>query len=179
MSLISVGAATRLCTHRSGWSLKKIPYRSQASRSYLSKAMQTVAKHQALVNAPVGSSEDLNSTGNRISLRSVGLHPNPAGVLDTEKVIDHFESLLPLRIICTADIHTRFELTLRVVPKEGEDRENARGSGVEGQLILEDGKLLYVFGETLGEIRAIGVEGFRCLSVLGDGRVGRGGFGKW
>jgi hypothetical protein len=50
-----------------------------------------------------------------------------------------------------------------------EDRDEAGRSGVEGELVLVDGELLDVLGETGGEV----------LTVLVQGGGEREGFGGW
>ena len=57
-------------------------------------------------------------------------------------MVDDLEPLVFLGKIHSADIHARFELALRVVAEEGQDRNHASRGNVERQFILEDRELL-------------------------------------
>lgn len=61
-------------------------------------------------------------------------------------MVDHLEPFVPLGKIYAANIHARFELALRVVAEESQDRDHAGGRNVERQFILEDRELLDVLG---------------------------------
>lgn len=156
--------------------MKKIPYRSQASLSYLNKSDQPAAN--ATSDAPVCSCEHGHGTRDSVGLARVSLHADPACVSDAQEVVDNLETLFSLRIVGTTDVHDLFELALRMVAEESEDGHDARRRDVQRQLVLDHGELLDELGKTLDEVGAVVVQllGRRC--ILGDGWVGRGGLGE-
>lgn len=91
-------------------------------------------------------------------------------------MVDNLEPLVPLWKVYATDIHARFELALRMVAEEGQDRDHANGRNVERQFILEDRELLDVLGQALYEVRPIRVQLLRGSRVLSCRRVGRGLF---
>ncbi len=99
-----------------------------------------------MVDAPVSTPEDCHCTRYVVSFSSVRLDPDPTGLFNTEKVVDHFESLFSFRIIGTADIHDALELTLGMVSEEGENGNDSRRRGVQRQLVLEHRELLDELG---------------------------------
>jgi hypothetical protein len=125
-------------------------------------------------NAPVSTIEDSYCARNRVGLVGVCLHANTTSMLVAEEVVDDLEPLLALRIIYARYILARLELALRVVAKEGKDRDNGRGRDVERELILEHRELLHEFRKALREVCAVVMQ-CRCrLCVLCLGRIGRG-----
>ena len=73
------------------------------------------------------------------------------------------------------DVHDTLVLALGVVAEEREHGDDARGADVERKFILEHRELLDVFGETLDEVGAVGVQLLSRISVFREGRVGGGG----
>jgi hypothetical protein len=59
-----------------------------------------------------------------IRLSCVRFDPNPALMLEAQKVVHNFEPLLSLWEIYSTDVHERLELTLRVIPQERKHRNN-------------------------------------------------------
>lgn len=157
MMLIEVLKTYYEQTYRSGWFSKKMPNRSQASRSYLETMLSKPSGAIQRVPSPVSTTEDLDCTRYRVCLTSVRFDADPTTVLDAEQMVYDFESLFSLRIVCAADVHNLLELTLRVVAEECKDGYNGRRRDVQGQFVFEDGELLNEFRETLQEVRAIGV----------------------
>ena len=91
-------------------------------------------------------------------------------------MVDDLEPLVPLREVHSADVHTCFKLTLRMVAEEGQDGDHASRWNVERQFILEDRELLDVLGQALYEIRAVRVKFLRGSGVFSSRRVRRGLF---
>ena len=182
-------ARVRNTTHRSGWSLKNTPYRSQTSRSYLHEAArsQLLSRKEAYTrssqsnrtqcqrdNVPVCTPEDRRRARDCIDLASVGFDPDAPTELHAEKVVDNLKALVTFRVVGSADVHACLELALRVVSEERQHGDDAGGRDVKRELVLEDGELLDVFREALEEVGAVGVQFLRRLRILGDRRIGRG-----
>ena len=129
-------------------------------------------------SVPISTTEDRHSTRDSIDFRGIGLHPNSSTVLDTQKVVHDFETLIPLREVDTADIHTSLVLTLGVVTKESEDGDNGGGCDIESQLVLKHGELLDEFRQALHDVRAILVKLLSSLGVFNESGVWRGWFGE-
>lgn len=128
---------------------------------------------------PVCTPEDGNSTGDRIRFSCIGLDPNSATLGNTEQVVHNLESLVPVGVICTTDVHAAFKLTLRVVSQERKHRNDTRRGDVESEFVLENGELLDEFGQTLHEISAIGMQGFSGLCMKRDSWIRRCRFLEW
>ena len=108
---------------------------------------------------PISTTENTNGARNGIGLCSIGLDPDPAAVLDTQQMVDDFEAFLAFGVVCTTDIHDTLELALAVVTEKSENGDDSGGGDVESELVVEDGKLMNEFWETLGEVGGVGVEG--------------------
>lgn len=108
---------------------------------------------------PISTTENTNGARNGIGLCSIGLDPDPAAVLDTQQMVDNFEAFLAFGVVCTTDIHDTLELALAVVTEKSENGDDSGGGDVESELVVEDGKLMNEFWETLGEVGGVGVEG--------------------
>jgi len=104
---------------------------------------------------PVCTPEDGSSTGDRVCFSGIGLDPDSTTLRNAEQVINNFESLVPVGVICTADVHAAFKLTLRVISQECEHRDDTRRRDVESEFVLENGELLDEFRQTLHEICSI------------------------
>lgn len=85
---------------------------------------------------PVCSTEDGNTTGYRVCFASISLDANPPRMLNAQQVVNHLEAFLSLWEIDGGDVHSTFELTLRVISKESQDGDDARWGDVQGELIL-------------------------------------------
>ena len=121
---------------------------------------------------PVGTAEDGGRTGHGVCLCGVGLDTDTPTVLDAQQMVHHLEPFVPLRKVDGGDVHDALELALRVIPEEGEDRNDARRSGVERELVLEHRELLHEFGQTLDEIRSEMMQLLRRLGVRRERGVG-------
>ena len=121
-------------------------------------------REDVTTDVPIRATENGDCTRNSVGLASVGLDPDPSGMLHAKQVIHDLETLLPLGKVNTADVHAGLELALRVVAEEGENGNNGGGRDVQRQLILEDRELLDILGKALGEVGTVGVE---LLSGLG------------
>jgi len=98
---------------------------------------------------------------------------------NAEKMVDDFKPLIPLRVVRSTDIHHAFELALRMISEEGEDRDDSGRRDVQCQFILKHGELLNKFGKALNEIGAIVMKFLSSLSVLRDRWVRRRGLDEW
>jgi len=121
---------------------------------------------------PIRASEQASYTGDVVGLASIGLDPDPALGAGTQKMVHDLEALLALWKIDGSDLHQVFELALRVVAQEGQERNDGGGRGIEGELVLDYRKLLDEFREALGEVGAICVECACSFGVLFYGWVG-------
>lgn len=72
-----------------------------------------------------------------------------------QEIVHDLESLVPGREIDGSYIHYGLELTLGVVAKEGQERNDAGRCSVQGELVLEYAVLLDEFGEALNQVGAI------------------------
>lgn len=128
---------------------------------------------------PIRAMEHGHRTRHRIRLVRIRLDPNAPRILDTQQMIHHLETFLPLGEIDPADVHERLELALRVVAQEGEGGEDTGGGDVERELVFEDGELLDEFGQALGEVGTVVVQFLGRVGVLCESGVRGGGFGEW
>jgi hypothetical protein len=85
---------------------------------------------------PVCSTEDRNTTWYRVRFASIGLDANPPRMLNAQQVVNHLEALLSFWEIDGGDIHDTFKLTLRMISKESQDRDDARWGDVQSEFIL-------------------------------------------
>ena len=129
-------------THKSGCSEKKTPYMSQVSRSYLLGVSPPIKCIFPFRHSPISSPEDRTRTWDSIRLSSIRLHADPTCVLEAQQIINHLKPLIPLREIHSRNVHNTLVLTLRMVTKESQDGNDARGTNLEGKFILEDRELL-------------------------------------
>lgn len=120
---------------------------------------QDTKKIPSFTLIPISTTENTNGARNGIGLCSIGLDPDPAAVLDTQQMVDNFEAFLAFGVVCTTDIHDTLELALAVVTEKSENGDDSGGGDVESELVVEDGKLMNEFWETLGEVGGVGVEG--------------------
>lgn len=100
-----------------------------------------------LTLVPVGRSEDGGGGRNGVDLIGVGFDTDTCVVLNREKVVDDLETLRAGRVVGTADVHACAELSLSVVAKEGQCRDDGVWRNVECELILDDAELLNEFGK--------------------------------
>lgn len=128
---------------------------------YTSKVRMTREEHAkhipSLSLVPVCTTEDRYTAWDCVGLGSVGLNPNSACVLDTQKVVHDLEALFSLRKIDGCDVHGTLELALRMIPQERQDRNDRRGCNMENKFVFQDGELLNELGKALSEIGAVGV----------------------
>jgi hypothetical protein len=123
-------------TYRSGWPSKKIPNKSQASRSYLG---WLASKHRRIAKrkrVPVSPSENRDGARNGIRLPGIRLDTDSSRLRKAEEVIHDLKSLVTLRVVSTTDINTALKLALRVVPQEGENGNNCARGNVEREFVL-------------------------------------------
>lgn len=102
--------------------------------------------HLTLV--PVGTPEDGSGAGHGGDLVGVGLDPEPGVVSDAKKVVDDLEALATGGVVGAGDVHQCTALRLGVVTQEGEGGDDGGWVDVERELVLDDGELLDVLGET-------------------------------
>merc|ERR1711977_278396 len=88
----------------------------------------------------------------------VGLHPDTRVVTDRQHVVDDLETLVAGRVVYGGDVGDLGELGGGVVFEEGEGGDDAGGRDVDGELILPNGELLDVFGQTGQQILAVLVQ---------------------
>ena len=74
---------------------------------------------------------------------------------DAKHVVDNLEALVLGGVVYGGDIGDLCILGGGVEFEEGERGEDAGGGDVDGQLVLPDGKLLHVFGQTRHEVLAV------------------------
>jgi len=82
-------------------------------------AEENTVEIPSLSLVPISTTEKPNSTRDRIRLSGIRLHSDPSAMLDTQQMVDDFETFLPLGVVGTTDIHDALELTLGVITKEG------------------------------------------------------------
>lgn len=128
---------------------------------------------------PIRPMEHRHGAGHSVGLVRIRLHPDPPRMLHTQQMIHDLKPFLALRVVRTADVHESLELALRVVAQKGEGGDDAAGSDVQREFVLEDGELLDEFGETLGEVGTVVVQFLGRLSVLCKRGVRRRRFGEW
>jgi hypothetical protein len=93
-------------------------------------------------------------------------------------VIHDLEPLLSLGEINAANIHDLLELALRMVAQEGQDRDDRRRRDVQSQFVLENRELLDEFGQTLGKIGTVCVQGLGGFSIVSHCRIRRRWLGE-
>jgi len=64
---------------------------------------------------PIRSPEYTRSARDMVRLPRISLDPNPPRMFDTQQMIHHFESFVPLRKVNSTDVDNTLELTLRVI----------------------------------------------------------------
>lgn len=67
-------------------------------------------------------------------------------------MIDNLKPLISLGEVDSGNIHDTLVLTLGVVTKECEDRDDTGRTNVQSQFIFENGELLDIFRQTLDQV---------------------------
>ena len=165
-------------THRSGWPSKKIPNKSQASRSYLRWLMLERTVNREGERVPVSPSEDRDGARNGVCLSGICLDTDPSRLGKAKEVIHDLKPLVTLRVVSTTDINAALKLALRVVPQEGKYWDNCAWANVECEFVLVNRELLNKLGETLHKVGSVCVEGVGSFSMLDYRRIWGSGFRK-
>ena len=94
--------------------MNKIPYRSQASLSYLRECPVGYLSH-LLSDTPISTGEDLHCARDTVCFTGICLHTDAASESEAQQVVYNLKALFAFWIVGTANVHQCFELALRVV----------------------------------------------------------------
>lgn len=84
----------------------------------------------------------------------------------TEHVVHDFEALVAGGVVHSSDVRYLRELGCGVVLEEREDGDDAARGNVDGELVLPDAELLYVFWQAGNQILPVLVQSFRLVGDL-------------